>query len=155
MQRYDRKVNFLCGMVLGVSAMFQGACSQGIAWRGLVFEPVHADARRDHKLTFVYFRHWAVIACTNFEESVLKTPEVRHLLRPEGNFYCVVLDAYTDRALAEEWGVPGPPAIVVLDSEERVLRCLSGTITVEQLLNLLREVENTFSSKTTQPARAP
>ncbi len=155
MRRYDRKVKLICSLMIGLSAIFQGACSAGIAWRGLVFEPVHADARRDHKLTFVYFRHWAVLACTDFEENVLKMPEVRQALRPGGNYYCAVLDAYTDRALAEEWGVEGPPGVVILDPEERVLGRLSGEITVEQLLSMLRQATVTFSPGTTQPARAP
>jgi hypothetical protein len=141
-------------MLLGLLGTLIGGCSAGIRWRGLVFDPVYADAQRDQKLTFVYFRHWAVIACTDFEENVLKSPEVLEALRPDGPFYCAVLDAYADRRLASEWGVAGPPGVAILDPNDRVLARLSGKITVQQLLAAMQGAIEAFPAAS-QPARAP
>ncbi|MBU0617547.1 MAG: hypothetical protein KKI02_07505, partial [Planctomycetes bacterium] len=99
------------GVLVGLTGALSEGCSPGVQWRGLTFEPVHADARRDRKLTFVYFRHWAVVACTDFEENALKSPEVLEALRPGGPLYCAVLDAYADRRLASEWGIEDPPGV--------------------------------------------
>jgi hypothetical protein len=142
------------GVFLASAGALSEGCSPGVQWRGLTFEPVHADARRDRKLTFVYFRHWAVVACTDFEENVLKSPEVLEALRPDGPFYCAVLDAYADRRLASEWRIEGPPGIAVLDPAGRVLVRLSGEITIEQLLAATRQAVEMFPAAS-QPARAP
>jgi hypothetical protein len=141
-------------MLLGLLGTLIGGCSAGIHWRGLMFEPVYADAQRDQKLTFVYFRHWAVVACTDFEENVLKSPEVLEALRPDGPFYCVVLDAYADRRLASQWGIAGPPGVAILDPNDRVLARLSGKITVQQLLAAMQGAIEAFPAAS-QPARAP
>jgi hypothetical protein len=125
-----------------------------VQWRGLTFEPVHADARRDSKLTLVYFRHWAIVACTEFEENVLKSPQVLEALRPKGAFYCAVLDAYADRQLAGEWGIEGPPGVAILDPAGHVLERLSGEITIEQLVAALQRALEAFPAAS-QPARAP
>jgi hypothetical protein len=142
------------GLALGLLGALPAGCSPGIRWHGLVFEPVYADARRDQKLTFVYFRHWAVIACTDFEENVLKDPEVLEALRPDGSFYCAVLDSYADRRLARDCGVEGPPAVAILDPDGRVLARLSGKITVEQLLAAIRTALQAYPAAS-RPARAP
>ena len=142
------------GVLLGLAGALSEGCSPGVQWRGLVFEPVHAEARRDGKLTFVYFRHWAVVACTDFEENVLKRPEALEALRPNGPFYCAVLDAYADRRLASEWGIEDPPGVAILDPAGRVLVRLSGEITVEQLLAATRQAVEMFPAAS-QPARAP
>ncbi len=149
-----RRYRLAVAVFLGLSGAFSQGCSPGIQWRGVTFEPVHADACRDRKLTFVYFRHWAIIACTNFEENVLKSPEVLEVLRPGGAFYCAVLDAYVDRRLADEWGVEGPPGVVILDPADRVLARLSGEITGEQLLASLRRAIEAFPAAS-QSARGP
>lgn len=117
---------------------FTGGCAQGVPWRGFTFDPVYNEAKRDHKLTFVYFRHWSVIACTNFEENVLKSQAVLDALRPSGPFYCVVLDAYVDRAIAREWGVTEVPGVVILEPEGRILSILTKEISTEQLLAALQ-----------------
>ncbi len=151
--RYSRGT-LAATLVLGLLGACTPGCSPGIHWRGLIFEPVHADAQRDQKLTFVYFRHWAVIACTDFEENVLKDPAVLHALRPDGAYYCVVLDAYADRQLAKDWGIEEPPGVAILDPEDHVLARLSGEISVEQLLAVIQEAVEAFPVAS-QPARTP
>jgi hypothetical protein len=142
------------GIALGLLCAFAGGCSPGIRWRGFSFAPVLAESQRDQKLTFVYFRDWAVVACTDFEENVLKHPAVLEALRPNGAFYCVPLQFTWDRPLAEQWGVELPPAVVIVDPEERLLLRLSGEISVEQLLDAIEAAKEEFPAAT-QPARAP
>jgi hypothetical protein len=140
--------------VLGVLAPCLAACSPGVQWRGYTFDPVHTAARRDGKLTFVYFRHWAVIACTEFEENVLKQPAVLEALQPAGPLYATALDFQWDRPLADRWGIEAPPAVVILDAEQRVLARLAGKITVGQLLEAI-EAARSRPAPETQPGRGP
>jgi hypothetical protein len=102
---------------------------------------VHADSRRDQKLTFVYFRHWMVVACTDFEENVLKDAAVLEALHPNGEFYCAVLDFLVDRPLADQWGIEAPPGVVILAPDGRVLGRLSGQISLQQLLELIESAK--------------
>jgi hypothetical protein len=138
--------------LLGLLCAFAGGCSPGIRWRGYSFDRVHADSQRDQKLTFVYFRHWAVIACTDFEDNVLKGPAV---LQATAELYCVPLDFYWDRPLAEEWGVEAPPGVVILDPQSRVLARLSGEISTAQLLEAIQSAKDEFSRATRPPASIP
>lgn len=133
----------MCALVFG--------CSSGIRWRGYTFDRVHAEGQRDGKLTFVYFRHWSVVACTTFEEDVLKEPAV---LQATAALYCVPLDFHWDRPLADRWGIPEPPGVVILDPEGRARARLSGEISVEQLLDAIRTAQNE-SVATTQPMSPP
>lgn len=119
----------LAGLLLGL-----GGCTPGILWRNYTYEPVHADAVRDRKPLFVYFRHWASVDCTKFEEQVLKDPRVREATAA---FYCVPLQIDWDHVLAERWGIPDPPGVVLLAPDERVLARLSGAISIDQLLNAM------------------
>jgi hypothetical protein len=141
-------------IVLGFVATVAGACSPGIRWRGYTFEPVLADSQRDGKLTFVYFRHWTVVACTEFEENVLKAPAVREQLQPNGAFYCAVLDFALDRSLAQQWGIEAPPAVVILAPDGRVLARLTGEISRDELLRAIETAKNEFGPAT-QPVSAP
>lgn len=141
-------------IVLAVLWAPLSGCSPGVRWRGYSFDPVHAESQRDQKLTFVYFRHWAVIACTDFEENVLKNPAVLEALKPTGPLYCAVLDFHWDRPLAEEWGVEAPPGVVILDPEGRVLARLSGETTVEELLESIQKAVDEFTPAS-QPGPVP
>ncbi len=139
-----------------LAALATGGCSQGISWRGYAFAPVFNESRRDGKLTFVYFRNWAVVECTNFEEQVLKDPAVRQALRSGGPFYAVVLDYFWDRELARKWQLDQPPAVVILDPQGRVLGRATGKIGVQQLLTLLRQAQATQQARSrSAPTRQP
>lgn len=143
---------FAALLILGLAGV--GGCAVGVQWRGWTFEPVHLDARRDQKLTFVYFRSSFSVACTNFEENILKSPPVLEALRPTGAFYCTVLDAYPDRALAQDWGVDKIPGVVILDPESRIVSKLTGEITAEQLLAALHDAVQAYPAAS-QPHRTP
>ena len=136
---------------LGLLATYAAGCSSGIPWRGFTFERVHEQSRRDHKLTFVYFRHWSVIACTDFEEDVLEDAAVR---KATADLYCVPLDFHWDRTLADEWDVQEPPAVVILDPRRRVMASRSGAISVKELLEMIESARREFASAT-QPTSVP
>lgn len=107
-----------------------------------MFDPVHADAQRDHKLTFVYFRNWAVPACTRFEENVLKDPAI---LQAVAELYCAVLDFHMDRQLAEDWGIAAPPGVAVVDPDRRILARLSGEVSAAELLAAIQTAKDEFA----------
>jgi hypothetical protein len=144
----------LASIAVGLLCALTAGCSPGIHWRGLSYAPIMTESQRDQKLTFVYFRYWAVVECTNFEENVLKDPRVLEALRDSGPFYCVALDFYWDYQLAEDWGLEAPPAVVILDPNERILARLSGEITIEQLLDAIKTAEEAYPAAT-QPASTP
>ena len=126
-------------------------CSPGIRWRGYTFDPVFAEAQRDGKLTFVYFRHWSVVACTRFEEEVLKDPAVRSAT---AELYCAALDFHWDRALADRWEIPEPPGVVILDPQGNVRARLTGEMTAEQLLEAIAAARSA-PVDSAQPAKVP
>lgn len=140
----------LCGplALLALAVATQAGCAPGVAWRNYVYEPVRADAARDGKPILVYFRHWAFVECTKFEEAVLKDQRVLAATR---DFYCVALQIDWDRALAEKWGISDPPGVVLLSPDERVLAHLSGQISVDRLLTSLNYARNP-SGSASQPA---
>lgn len=135
-------------IVLGL--FFVSGCSPGINWRGFAYEPVLAQSREENKLTLVYFRSWYLVACTEFEENVLKKPEV---ISATTDLNCVALDFDWDRPLADAWDIREAPAVVIVDPEERVLGAAMGQITLETLLEIILEAQRTFSER--QPANVP
>lgn len=118
-------------------------CAPGVQWRGYIYEPVYSDARRDQKITLAYFRHWSVVACTDFEEKVLKNPAVLAATRA---FYCVALDILIDDELATSWSVREPPGVVLIAPDGRVLETLTGRITADQLLMALTRARSVAAS---------
>lgn len=109
-------------------------CAPGIAWELNTYEHVHEQSQRENRVTFVYFRHWALPECTRFEEDVLKSPEV---LAASREFNCVPLDFHWDRPLAQGWGVASAPAVVLVAPTDKVLNVLQGKITKEALLDAM------------------
>ena len=131
---------------VGVVCLLAGGCSPGVRWRGFVFDSVLAEAQRDNKLTFVYFRNWMTPACTRFEEDVLKAPEVLAAL---DGLYCVVVDFYQDRPLADKWDIEAPPAVVLVDTNQKVLGSVAGEIAPVDLLAAIDTAKRRFAAKIT------
>lgn len=133
--------------LVAIVALFlaQGGCAPGVNWRGYTYEPVHADAQRDNKITFAYFRHWSVVACTDFEEKVLKNPAALGATR---SFYCVPLDILIDDKLATSWNIKEPPAVVLVSPDGKVLETLTGRISVDQLLTAMSRARGATASST-------
>lgn len=136
------------GLLLLLALILAPGCSEGIHWRNYVYEPVHQDALRDNREMFVYFRHWALVECTRFEEEVLKNPQV---LEATKNFYCVPLQIDWDDARAERWGVDSAPAVVILTPQEQVLARLKHPITAAELLKAMQDAR----ARTSAPATSP
>ena len=118
-------------------------CSPGINWRAYAWDPGAADTARKGKVAFVYFRHWAVVQCTEFEEKVLKDPAI---LTATAELYCVVLDYRVDKRLADEWGISEPPGGAFLDPGGRVLDRFSGSLSVEALRDRIASARRSAAS---------
>jgi len=129
-----------------------GGCAPEIAWRGVVFDPVFADAQRDNRLTFVYLRNWYMPECTRFEESVLNTPEV---IQATADCYAAKLEFDWSQEYARRWGVSAPPAVVILDPQGRVLARVDGTVDKTRLLDALRRAHETLRGEAALPAAGP
>lgn len=125
-------------------------CAPGIEWRDFKYEPVRDLAQRDQRLMFVYFRHWAAVACTKFEDEILKDPAV---LAESRAFYCVPLAFDWDRTLAEKFGVREIPGVAIVDPAGRVITRLQGVISRDELINEMRRARAEFSSRATAAAK--
>lgn len=147
-----RRVLSAAAVVLaGLIGLGTPGCSPGIRWQGYVFDPVYAKSRAENKLTFVYFRNWYAVECTEFEESVLKQPVVREAV---ANLISVALSFDWDRPLADRWGIRQTPAFVIVDPEGRVLAHGEGDISLEALLDAVEQAKEEFAPMT-QPAVPP
>ena len=138
-------------VLVGFIGLGTAGCSAGIRWQGYVFDPVYAKSRAENKLTFVYFRNWYAIECTEFEENVLKQPVV---LEATADLACVPLDFDWDRPLADKWGIRQAPAFVIVDPAGRILARREGAISLEALLDAVDQAKEEFAPMT-QPAVPP
>jgi hypothetical protein len=137
--------------VLGLLfALLTCGCGAEIRWRTEPeFAPVFAESQRDQKLTFVYFRSWYLVQCTEFEDTVLRHAEVVRETRPMN---CVKLDFDANSMLARRWGLAEAPAYAVIDPGGQPLSRAYGRITREQLLASLRQA---ISSRAASQPSAP
>ncbi len=147
-----RTAGRLSGVLLvAVAVAGIGGCGEGVRWELAGFLEVHSRAAANDRLTFVYFRNWYRKECTDFEESVLKDPEV---LRETSHFACVPLEFQRgDRELGQRWGVTATPAFAVIAPDGRVLAYSNPPITKEQLLEALRAARRQFAEL--KQGRAP
>jgi hypothetical protein len=139
------------GVLLGVAGVAGLGCSPAINWRFDTYERVHAKAQAGNQLTFVYFRNWYSVECTQFEENVLKQPAVPEAV---SDMQCVLLSFDWDQPLAEEWEISQPPAYAIVDPQDRVLARGEGDITLEALLEAIQRAKDEFAPMT-QPAVPP
>lgn len=115
-------------------------CQDGVRWHDYDYPRVLADSKADKKIMFVYFRDFASVECTKFEDEILLQPVVLTALRP---YYSVPLQWNTlvDAPLAERWQIRQVPSYVILDSSEKVLAKRSHPIKLEQILSDLYRVQ--------------
>ena len=123
-------------------------CNGGVRWEGPTFPDAQAAARRANKLTFVYFRSWYLVECTDFEEKVLKDPQV---LAETRTMVCVALDFDWDRPLALQWQLNAVPAFAIAAPGGKVLARQRAPITRDDLLRDIRAAREAFAAST-QPA---
>ncbi|MDX2198170.1 MAG: hypothetical protein SF069_04265 [Phycisphaerae bacterium] len=133
-------------MVLGLLAC---GCQPGVKWDLRPYDDVHARALREKKLTFVYFRNWASVACTEFEDKVLKQPPVLQALEP---LVCVPLDLLWDKALAERWGISEIPGCAVVGQDSQLLEKVQGAVSAEQLLSAVQAAKAKGAAAPAAPA---
>jgi hypothetical protein len=118
-------------------------CAPAVPWQFGRYEDVQRRSADANQLFFVYFRNWYLKECTDFEENVLKQPEVLRELR---SMICTPLDFDWDRARADRWGVSAVPACVIVAPDGAVLAVEQTPIIAEQLLSTLRSVKADFAA---------
>lgn len=114
-------------------------CQSGIQWRAYQYNADAVERDAGNRTRFVYFRHWAVPACTRFEEQVLLDSQILAATRP---YYCIVLAYNVDKRLADGWGVSEPPGVALLGADGRLLSSGSGALTKDQLLALFKRADD-------------
>ncbi|MCA9243389.1 MAG: hypothetical protein KDA32_05505 [Phycisphaerales bacterium] len=110
----------------------------GLRWN-LTAEPAYSQSREASKLTFFYFRSWASVACTRFEDQALSDPAVEAAL---AEMTPIKLDIIADRALAGTFGVTKPPAIVIANPAGKALVTREGEMTKEEVLAAIDEARS-------------
>lgn len=151
--RSRRRANARTSLLLPTFALMilcASGCSPGIQWRAYAYNPEAVAREAGERTRFVYFRHWAVPACTRFEESVLLDPQVLSATKP---YYCIVLAYNVDKRLADEWGVSEPPGVALLGPNGRLLASGSGTMSKDQLLALFKRASEQLGAPSTTPSR--
>lgn len=134
-----------------ILAALAGGCSEGVRWQFGTYPDVHAKSQKAGKLTFAYFRNWYLKECTDFEEQVLKDPEV---LAETHAMTCVPLYFDYDRRLAESWGLDAPPAYVIVSPDGEVLAKDTSPIARDDLLASIRAARQKFADKAALPPPA-
>jgi len=132
------------GWAVVLPAVMAG-CGGGIHWQGPTFPEARARACRTNQLTFVYFRSWYLVECTDFEERVLKDPAV---LSETRDMVCVALDFDWDRPLAQQWELNAVPAFAIVAPNGEVLCRRQAPITRDELLAALRSAKSGFGAAT-------
>ncbi len=116
------------------------------------FQEVFARTCQQRKVTFVYFRNWYSIECTNFEEKTLKDVEV---LFETTSMVNIPLDFDYDRVLAEQWDIDAVPAYVLLAPDGQVLAMRKPPLTRDQLLTDIRDARYKLDMGGYAPAPVP
>ncbi len=129
-------------------------CKAGLRWDFVPYPDAQAKARAAGKATLVYFRSWYLVECTEFEEKILKDPEV---LAETRDMVCVPLDYRWDRPLAEEWGISRVPALAITAPDGELLARQQAPITRAEVLSAMRTAKQTIARArpSTAPAASP
>lgn len=136
-------------LMLGVTG-----CHEGVAWNYYEYAPALAQSQANHELIFVYFRDWASVECTQFEDNVLKQPSARAAIDP---LNAVVLQWSTlvDAPLVQRWQITNAPAYVIAEPDETILVKRTHPITLEQLLQDIGQAQATYRHQQAPPSAAP
>ena len=127
-------------------------CNPGVRWELRPYSEAHQLAQNSGKLTFVYLRNWYMVECTDFEEKVLKDPEV---LAETHTMVCVPLNFDYDRPLAEQWQLKKPPAYVIVGPDDQVLARHDAPVRRDELLLGIRTARDKFAARDRSPATSP
>ncbi|MFO0837840.1 MAG: hypothetical protein U1D55_04890 [Phycisphaerae bacterium] len=137
----------VCALAL-VALTVSAGCSPGVRWAAFDYGPrVREEGRASGKPTFVYFRSWADVESTHFEDDVLKKPAALQAL---SDVYCVTLEWAADRDLATRWRVTDSPGYALLAPRaENPLITRSGKVTLEALLADIQNARQGVGAPTT------
>lgn len=116
-------------------------CPPRIPWQLDPYDRVHGPTRQTGQLTFVYFKAWYLVECTEFEEQVLNDPAV---VEAVNGFVCCMLNFDWDRSLAEAWNITRPPAYAITAPDGRVLVAGEGKVSKEALLADIRKAKSIY-----------
>jgi len=130
-------------VLAGVILVGCAGCSQGVNWRKFAYDADDIATEARDQLVFVYLRHWAIPACTQFEEQVLKDPAVIEQTR---SMYCLVINFSADRHLADEWGIAEPPGVVFQTAGGVTLKVLNGFKTVPEMLDAIADARQRLAN---------
>ncbi len=133
-----------------LSVVLVAGCNHGVRWEFGSYADAHRVAGASNRVTFVYFRNWYSVECTNFEEQVLKDPEV---LAETNDMVCVPLELDWDRPLAQQWQLTAAPAFVIVAPDGNVLARGQAPFNRDELLKVMRNAKARFGPRT-QPAPA-
>jgi hypothetical protein len=151
--RLSAQVRLFLSVAVGALAIIPSlGCQSGVEWRAYQYNAEVVERDAGDRARFVYFRHWAVPACTRFEENVLLDPHVLSATRP---YYCIVLAYNVDKHLADDWGVSEPPGVALLGPGGRLLASGSGAMSKEQLLALFKRANDQMPAPTTKKSGSP
>lgn len=131
----------LAGLLAGALVALLAGCNDGVRWQGPTYQDAQAQARRTDQLTFVYFRSWYLVECTDFEEKVLKSPDVLAATR---ELVCVALDFDWDRPLAQRWQLQVVPAFAIVAPNGTILARQQAPITRADVLNAIQLARQVF-----------
>ncbi len=125
-------------------ALACGGCNQGVHWQLGRYEDALKRGQREKKLTFVYFRSWYSVECTDFEEHVLKDAEV---LAETNGMVCVPLDYDWDQPLAGRWGLKKVPAFALVGPDSEVLAKRQAPLSREDLLTDIKAARTALATR--------
>ncbi len=120
-------------LIVAIVAALASGCT-ATRWDDVKFDRSQLGRNPKRPLTLVYFRHWSVIDCTEFEERTLKDPRV---IKAMADMTCILLDYYWDKPLADGWAVSQPPAVVILNPAGQVIERQSGLATPDAFIGKL------------------
>jgi hypothetical protein len=126
-------VGVVLGAGLGLLAL--AGCQRTMRWSNLSLPEAQRRAQASQQLTFVYFRTWYSVECTDFEENLLRRPDVLAETRGMIN---VRLDFDWDHALAQRWELDRAPAYAILAPNGQVLARDQAPIEHKTLLAAIR-----------------
>jgi hypothetical protein len=141
----------LAAIVAGLTGL--SGCRTAVNWHLGSFDDAHSVAVKRGRNTFVYFRSWYSVDCTQFEDQVLSNPRVLEKLDA---FVCVPLEYDWDKSLAERWGLRRTPATAIVDVNRQLVAKTEGTVSVQQMLDQLALAPPASApAATSRPARSP
>ena len=147
-----RSRSFAGLLALQAAIFFVAGCQPQIQWQVGWYNDVQSRASNQKKLTFVYFRLWTSITCTNFEEQVLKRADVVAAL---SDLVCIPLEYQWDSPIANKWGLTEPPAFAIIAPDGRVLASGQSKVTAESLLEAIRRAKAAVTGEPRAPATQP